>query len=780
MKAWLRYIWHLPSPLRSRWVRWPATAFVLWVLLFSLLDALMPLRVAVPYARGVYARDGTLLGGFLASDQRWRLRLAADEIPLHLRTALLAKEDRYYYWHPGINPLAIGRALYQNLSSQRRASGASTLSMQVVRMLKPKERSYAHKLLEMWQALQLEWHHSKDEILELYLTLAPYGSNIEGVKAASYLFFRKPPAALSLAEATTLVVVPNRPNSLALGRHNAEARKARDRWLSTFAQEGVFTQEEVDRALNEPLEVRRHPMPTLAPHLANRLARHYPRMVDLHTTLDAELQQRLGQLTYQYMRRLRPQGITNAAVLVLDNETREVRAYIGSADYRNVYDQGQVDGVVAVRSPGSTLKPFCYAWAMDRGLITPLSTVPDVPTNLFGYQPENYDDQYHGNVTIAYALAQSLNIPAVRIMQQLGQQYFIDRLAGLGFRQIGRDRERLGLSMILGGCGVRLEELVGLYGALAARGDYLAPRYLSNGAVLPGQRVFSREASYLTGHMLTQLVRPDLPTAYANTTGLPRIAWKTGTSYGRRDAWAIGYSGRYTVGVWVGNFNGRGHPQLNGSEVATPLLFELFTTLSPGENLNWLRPPLLLARRRVCARSGLPPGPRCTEKVHDHYLPGISPNQKCTCRQTYWVNDRETMSYCTRCLPAVGYHTHEYDHFPSALTAWYLAEGIPIDAPPPHNPACSRLLDDDEALRITSPREGAEYIIDRLNPRKMALECAAPPDANRLHWFVDGRYYRQSTPGEAVFFSPDTGLVRITVNDDKGRKHSVRFRVKAY
>ncbi|MBX3103271.1 MAG: penicillin-binding protein 1C, partial [Bacteroidetes bacterium] len=659
--------------LRYRVIRVCGQIFVSLLLLFALWDALCPVEVRVSYSRALYARDGTLMAAFLSADDKWRLHLPLSEMSPTLLEVVLDKEDRAFYWHWGINPLAAGRALWQNLSGGRRVSGASTITMQCARMLYPKPRTWRSKLLEALHALQLEWRLSKDEILALYLNHVPYGGNVEGVGAASLRWWGKPPAALSLAQCATLAMAPNSPNRLALRPGNTRLMEARNQWLHQLGRRGRFPDQWLAAALDEPLGIRYHPMPASAPHLALRL--HSQRGTDtwnIHTALDFPTQLQTAQLVRQYAARLRLHGITQAAVLVVDNRTREVRAYAGSADFTERVHQGEVDGVVAIRSPGSTLKPFAYALAMDEGHITPKTCIADVETRLGAYRPENYDQRFHGNVTVEYALAQSLNIPAVKITQQLTPERLVQALAGAGFRQVARDAPKLGISVILGGCGATLEELVTLYASLANEGVWSPLVYVRGqaSAAASPHRILSREASYLTLRILTQLVRPDLPASWQNTSRLPRIAWKTGTSYGRRDAWAIGVSGRYTIGVWVGNFDGTGNPALNGADMATPLLFELFSSLSPGERLDWLERPLTLATRPVCARTGLPPGPGCPSRMADDYIPGVSMAAPCTCRKAFWVDADARWRYQPTCLPPQGAQQRVYDHFAPELLAW--------------------------------------------------------------------------------------------------------------
>ncbi|RZK45729.1 MAG: penicillin-binding protein 1C, partial [Hymenobacter sp.] len=353
-----------------------------------------------------------VLHAYLNPTQKWRMKTELPEITPALQTAIIAKEDRYFRYHFGVNPVALVQAAGRNAFGRGRTTGASTITMQVARLLEPKERTFKNKLLEMARALQLEAHLSKAEILQLYLNLVPYGSNIEGVKSAALLYFQQPPNYLSLAQTVTLAIIPNRPGGLVLGKNNAQILRERNRWLRYFGAQKLFPAPDIADALQEPLDARRHAAPTLAPHLARRLVRAQPGTALIHSTLRPAAQAKTEDLTRNYVRRLATLGISQASVLVVNNKTHAVEAYVGSVDFRDAAALGQVDGVRAVRSPGSTLKPLLYGLALDRGLLTPKTVLPDVPTNFQGFRPENFDKHCQGEVTMERALTYSLNIPA--------------------------------------------------------------------------------------------------------------------------------------------------------------------------------------------------------------------------------------------------------------------------------------------------------------------------------------------------------------------------------
>lgn len=761
------------------------------VLLLVLLDVLLPFRPRVAYSTIITASNGQPLHAFLSRDDKWRLYTELDEITPLLRETVLFKEDRYFRWHPGINPVSLVRAAVRNLLTGRRTSGASTITMQTVRLLEPRPRTYTSKLIELARALQLELHYSKDEILQLYLNLVPYGSNIEGIKSAALLYFGKSPDLLSLAELTTLTIVPNRPSSLRPGPHNARLVQARNEWLLRFRRASLFSDEAIADALIEPLTAHRRAAPRLAPHLSRRLQREQPNQPIIHATLDPTTQATAERLVQNYVNRIRALAIQNAAVLVVDNETRDVLAYVGSADFGNVYDGGQVDGVQAVRSPGSALKPLLYGLAFDAGIITPKTRLADVPTSFNGYAPDNYDQRFNGPVTAEFALANSLNIPAVALLHDLGTSKLVASLKRAGFSTVNKQAGVLGLSMVLGGCGVTLQEMTRLYTGLANNGT-VRPLRLTNApdrqaADTSGQVLLSPEATFLVTQTLTQVTRPDLPNNFDNSYHLPRIAWKTGTSYGRRDAWSIGYNQRYTIGVWVGNFSGVGVAELSGANIATPLLFQLFNTLDYDAPNGWFKQPTRLnwrlTTRLVCPETGDVPNHFCTRTVADYAIMGVSRYQRCQHRRWVLTNPAGTVSYCAHCRPDQSTDDtslvvrRSYPNLSPDVLAYYQTQQVPVELVPPHNPACDR-VSGQAGPQIVSLNDRSEYYINPRQPASMELRCQASNDVQTVYWYLNDRLYRRAQPAESVFFKPRPGLLTVSCADDKGRYRTLHVTIR--
>ncbi|WP_157488248.1 penicillin-binding protein 1C [Dyadobacter crusticola] len=747
------------------------------LLLLLLLDLAFPFKPKISYATQVTDRKGKVIHAFLSDDEKWRLYTALPEITPLLSKTLIYKEDQYFYYHFGVNPFAVARAAFRNVFSGKRTSGASTITMQVVRLMQPRERTYSNKLIEMARAVQLEAHYSKKEILQFYVNLIPYGGNIEGIKSAALLYFGKSPQLLSLAEITALTIVPNRPSSLRPGAKNDALRLARNSWLQRFEQEGLFEKNLIEDALQEPLQVRRLHAPRHAPHLSLRLKKQFSGQPIIATTVNFQSQKQIEEQVYNFINRRKLMNIHNAAVLVVNNETLEVEAYVGSADFNNPFDGGQVDGIRAVRSPGSTLKPLLYATAFDKGIITPKSVLNDVPGNFSGYEPENFDQRFNGPVTTEFALANSLNIPAVRVLKEISTPALIGKLRKAGFKTVDRQAKDLGLSLILGGCGVTLEELTRLFAAFANRGELRPLRYVKQSDRVKGENIVSAEAAFLVTGILTKITRPDLPTNFDNTYHLPKIAWKTGTSYGKRDAWSIGYNKRYTVGVWVGNFSGEGVPELSGAKTATPLLFSIFNALDYNSPRGWYQSPADISTRLVCPATGDIPSEFCTHSVPGEYIVGVSNFRKCQHLRWVFTDSAGKISYCTYCLPENGFEKQAYPNLAPELITFNEMQKIPYQKIPPHNPKCERVFHDGAPL-IVSPNEGSEYYIRKDEPQQLQLACQAANDVEEVFWYINNKMTRKAKPHEAVFISPPPGRVKISCSDDKGRNSDVWITVK--
>lgn len=540
--------------------------------------------------------DGGLLRLYTNSAGYWRLPAQLPRLDPRFVTMLLAYEDQRFYRHPGVDPLALLRAAGQWLRHGRVVSGGSTLTMQLVRLMDPRPRTLGAKLLQMLRALQLEYHLSKTAILTRYLTLAPYGGNLQGVRAASLFYFGKEPGFLSLAEAALLVALPQSPERRRPDRHPQRAREARDAVLDRLLAAGLLDSEQVQAAGQQPVPSTRRPTPRRAPHLSDRLRSAYPNKQLIRTTLDGALQARLEALLADTQAGL-GDGIAVAA-MVIDNRRATVSAYVGSGDYFSARAAGQLDMVRALRSPGSALKPFVYGLGFDAGLIHPETLIADRDRPVGGYAPGNFDHRYQGEITVRRALQSSRNVPAVRVLQRLRPTRLLAALrhAGVNPKLPGR---RPGLPIALGGIGITLEQLAALYTALAHQGELHWPRLLADAEARPPRRLLTPTAAWYLGDILRGVPMPGgfLPQS--------DIAFKTGTSYGYRDAWAVGYDAGHTVALWLGRPDGGYTSGLNGIGSAVPVMLSIFAQLpAPGLQALLSDPPAGVLR---VDNSGLPP-----------------------------------------------------------------------------------------------------------------------------------------------------------------------------
>jgi penicillin-binding protein 1C len=747
------------------------------LLLFIMLDLLFPLPDKKEFSKEIHAKDGTLLTAYLTSDDKWRLRTELEEVSPDLIKAIVEKEDSWFYWHLGINPVSIVRAFYNNLTSEETQLGASTITMQVARMLEPKKRTYLNKLGEMFRAIQLEIKYSKEEILELYLSLLPFGGNIEGVKSASYIYFNRPPDKLSLAQSITLAVIPNDPNSLRLDRSNEEIIKNRDYWINKFKQEKIFSSSNLNDALDEPVEKNRYAIPVSAPHFSYFIKNNFSGDI-INTTLDLSTQKTAENLLLRQVNKLFYKGITNGAVLIIDNKNSSVIAYCGSADFYDDSSFGQVNGITAIRSPGSTLKAPLYAYAFDEGKLTPQMKLADIPTDFRGYQPENYDLKFYGNVSTEFALVNSLNIPAVKLLEQVGLNNFIVFLENSGFNQIRKQKNKLGLSLILGGCGTNLQELTRLFSAFTRNGKLYPLNFILDEEEVQGEQIFSESSSYLTAQILAGINRSDIVNL-SNYSKLPKFAWKTGTSYGKRDAWTIGFNPNYTIGVWMGNFNGVGSPNLSGAEAAVPLLFDLFNAIDYDSDVKWFEVPEEIMTKEVCSESGMMPTQFCTNRVRDLAIQNQSSNEVCNIHKPVYVNLDESVQYCTGCLPTLDYKKAVYAVYQPELTVWLSKNKYDYHKPPPHNPNCTAKFAEG-GPKILSPSEDYEYFLEKDSGQEILLLAASDSRVKTHYWYVNEKFIRKTKPGERLFYIPEDKELKITCLDDKGRDGSVNVNIKFY
>lgn len=732
-----------------------------------------------PPSTVVAARNGQPLRLFLAPDDAWRFPVRLAGVAPILPRLVIAAEDRHFSRHPGVDPLALARAALANLLAGRVVSGGSTITMQLARLARPRERTLAAKWDEGLAALALERRLSKDAILERYLNMAPYGGNIVGVGAASTLYFGKTPDRLSLAEAALLTVLPRSPLRLDPLRHPEAAKAARDRLLATLSRRGVISQEAAQEATTAPVPRGLTRQPLIAPHfcqMAKDLAGDTPRV---DTTLDPAAQKTATDILRGRAGWLAGQGIGSVAAVVLDPASREVRALVGGTNWFGDARFGQINGATIKRSPGSALKPFLYAMAMDQGLIFPQSLLLDIPTGFAGYTPKNYDGLFRGRVSAEQALITSLNVPAVRLLNEVGPAPFLDLLRRGGLASLDKPAAHYGLSLILGGGETTLLALTNCYATLADGGLYRPAAILAGRKSGRGERLFSPEACSLVTDILTRLERPDLPTSWERALAVPAVAWKTGTSFGHRDAWAVGVSAGHVIGVWVGNMDGTPIAGISGAVHAGPILFELFRALEPRGSKAAAKAGLDIAEIEVCADSRELPGPDCPRRVPARIMPGRTHLAPCPVHRRMLVDAVTGERLSADCLAGHEAKTIAVAEYPPELVSWWRSTGIPFETPPPPAPDCPGISGD--GPRIVSPSPATVYAVRPDIPaeyQQIALTADVPATTSRLSWYVDGELAAQAAPGARLFWQPTPGAHRLVVTDDAGRMSAVTVHVE--
>lgn len=723
-------------------------------------------------------RRGQLLRITLSPTGKYRLYLPLEEISPFLRQGFLAYEDRYFYWHQGVNPAALVQALLSNVRHGRIKRGGSTLSMQLAKLVEPKPRTLRAKVVEIVRAWQLEGLYGKRRLLELYLNRVPMGGNIEGVGAAAYLYFGKPADELSLAEACLLIGLPKSPGRFRPDLHPEQAKAQRNRVLRQIAPRLHLSPALVAQSLKAEIQDGRRANPFLAPHLVLKpspLRDHFVRVY----TLDPQLQDFCAQQLASAHQQLKDWDVHNGAVMVVDNHSMQVLAYVGTRDFHDAHG-GQIDAAAIRRSPGSLLKPFLYARAVERGLITARSWVADIPRNYDGYEPDNYDRRSRGPLPAEDALLLSLNNPAVHLEAAMGS----DGLQGLmkksslaGWRL---EQNRPGLSLVVGALPMSLEEMVRLYTVLANQGRLRQLHYYTSEAGEPNQgvRLLSEEACFLVSEMLAKQLRPDLPQSWEFTANRGKVAYKTGTSFGMRDAWTIGYTPDYTVGVWLGNVDAQGSSALVGSKVAAPLMIEIMNELTRFKD-SWFAKPADVGTRAVCALSGEKAGPHCPQTRGDYYIPGVSGESACRIHCRIIVDretGREVSPDCMLKDPSA-YRQETIEVWPPEVASFLRKQGHSISRRPPADPQSRALAG--MGIKITSPMAGGIYQLTKALPKnrqRIALEVASQQE-EPVYWYLNDQLVGQSHPDQPLFISPLPGEHQLIAINTLGQADQVTFRV---
>lgn len=771
------------------WLRWSAVALLSAVLLLDLAFPL-PLPKSRDTSTLVVARDGTPLRAFADAQGVWRYPATPQSVsPLYLQ-ALLNYEDRWFWHHPGVNPWGLLRAGEQWIGSGRIVSGGSTLTMQVARILDPHTRTPWGKAKQLLRALQLEAHLSKQQILALYLERAPYGGTIEGVEAASWAYLGKPATALSQAEAALLAVLPQSPSRLRPDSHPEAAQRARDKVLDRMVELGVWSRAQVDDARFEPVVTRSLKPPLHAALLAQRLHSAQPRAARIVTTLDVELQRTLEERVATYFSQL-PER-TSAALLVVDNASMEARAYVGSASFGDRKRLGHVDMVQAWRSPGSTLKPFLYGMALDDGVIHSESLLVDAPQSFGNYRPGNFDAAFNGPVAAATALRLSLNVPAVDLLDRIGPARFAARLSNAGIALRFAHGSTPNLALILGGTGAQLQELVGAFAALQRGGIAGHVRYTPDDPRID-RRLMSPGAAWIVREILQSNPRPGYASGTFDTTARPGVAWKTGTSYGYRDAWAIGGTRRYTVGVWVGRPDGTPLPGQYGAVTALPLMFEVIDALPRAAGDSAPMPmPASVQALEICwplgtAAAQTPPN-LCARRHEAFVLDGAVPPTFAERDARLWqsgqlqyeVDARSGQRLSQECTQPHPRAARSLARWPALVSPWLTAAERAAAQLPPLAADClpDGRMTGGGVLRIDGLTDRATLARANDTARPVRLQLRALGSEARIDWLLDGRWIAQ-TAGRQGFQRDfaEVGTHTLTAMASDGAWTQVCFRV---
>ncbi len=748
----------------------------------------------------LYDSDNNILAAQVAADGQWRLPPdQSDSIPQKYKTCLLEFEDKRFHYHMGVDPVALIRAGMQNIHAGKVVSGGSTISMQVMRMSRQADsRSILQKLLESILALKLEIRHSKEDILNLYASHAPYGGNIVGIKAASWRYFGRSPYNLTWAESALLAVLPNAPASIHMNRNREMLKAKRNRLLSRLYQAGKINKSTWQLAMDEEIPSMLRPFPNKSIHLLHKLKKQHPTQTLFHASIHGKYQEECMNIMQRHALQFRKNGINNACAVIAETKTGKVRAYVGNTGlYTNEGENSYVDIPSSRRSSGSVLKPLLYAHMLSRGEIMPGSLVPDYPVHFGSYAPENFNLQHDGAVPAARCIARSLNVPAVHLLKKHGIAVFIDDLQHMGFSTINRSADNYGLSLILGSAEVRPDELCAAYASMGRRlldfqEDnamyrrksihpllYLEEAYATN---LPSNQSSARMDAAGIWHAfeaMKNVKRPDGKGNWRYFNSEQAIAWKTGTSYGFRDAWAVGVTPDFTVCVWVGNADGEGRPGLLGLKTAAPVLFDIFDMLPAYQ--HWFRKPYdAMVKMPVCSKSGYLASSHCPQP-DSLWIPKAAYHfEQCPYHQLMHFDSSGTYRVNASCYAVDKMISNAVYILPPAMEWYYRQHHPDYSGKPEWHPNCKAFQQDGSNMQIIYPNYGAEiYVPTELDGKqqRVVFKAAHQNQDATVFWSVDDKYCGKTTGRHQLSFSPDPGEHMLILTDEHGHKAVHKFTV---
>lgn len=742
-----------------------------------------------PVSTVVYDTKGELLGARLADDQQWRFP-PDSTLPYKIEKSILLFEDEYFYYHPGFNPVSFAKALAVNISRGRIERGGSTLTMQLCRLHRnSSKRTIIEKLFEIILATRVEIHYSKKEILQKYLSNAPFGGNVVGLQAASWRYFNRPTSNLSWAEAATLAILPNAPALIHPGRNRSYLTAKRNRLLLKLLNCKIINDSEYQSAILEIIPEKPSPLPSDAQHVTDFFAAQNVSVVK--TSIDKRIQVNIERITQDYLGILEVNQINNIAAIVIEVKTNNILAYVGNMCQNKVSNSPAVDIVQAPRSTGSVIKPLLYALMLQEGKILPTTLVPDIPTKISGFNPNNYDETFNGAIPAKKALSRSLNVPVVRMLQTYGVEKFYNALKKLGMSTLNFHPDRYGLTLVVGGAEGKLSDLAGIYSGMARvlnhynnsqkyySGEYVSPSFtvpVNWGKQTDSPEIFDAGSIYLTFDALLEVNRPDEDANWKNLSSSRKIAWKTGTSYGFRDAWAIGTTPEYVVGVWVGNASGEGRPGLTGITAAAPLMFNIFSSLPA---TTWFKIPYDgLTQVAVCRESGFKAGRFCP--VADTVFSSRNATRTAVCpyHQLVHLSTDKKYRVSVNCADSSQMVSVPWFVLPPAQEWYYRKQNPFYKSMPPLKENCGN--DDVTPMEIVYPADVYKIFIPREldgSMGKFVLEVAHRNPKAILYWHVDDKYIAETHYFHQLAISPGPGWHKITIVDNEGNSLEKKFQV---
>ncbi|NNF30063.1 MAG: penicillin-binding protein 1C [Flavobacteriaceae bacterium] len=740
----------------------------------------------------VESREGIMLGARIADDGQWRFP-ESDSVPYRFEQCILHFEDEYFYSHPGVNPVSMAKALWQNVTTDKRRGG-STLTQQVIRLSrKNKKRTYFEKVIEIFMATRLEAGYSKKDILNLYASHAPFGGNVVGLETASWRYFGLPSSDLSWGQSAALAILPNAPSLIFPGKNEQILRSKRDRLLKKLFDKGILDQITYELSLEEALPGKPLPLPEIAFHLTEKIRKDFPGSRKT-TTISIELQKKLNTIATENYFQFKQNEIHNLAVLLLDVDSREVLAYVGNAPTTSDNNK-YVDIIDKRRSTGSVLKPFLYTSMLHSGELLPHTLVADIPTVINGYSPENYDGQFNGAVPASVALSRSLNVPAVRMLRSYGLDRFHRRLKKLNFNSIDKPADYYGLSLILGGAESSLWEVTNAYAGMAATlnhfnrtsseytGESLKSPVIIRNETLESSKnqsepvVFNAGAIYQTLDALQKVNRPEGEENWSFFSNSQPIAWKTGTSFGFKDAWAVGVTSKYAIGVWVGNADGEGRPGLTGIQTAAPVLFDILDVLPQSD---WFAVPYdELIEGDICLKSGHLAGVYC-EEVSSQFIPkyGIR-TQPCSYHQQVFLDANKQFQVNSSCYTLAEIKQQSWFALPPVME-YYYAQKHPEYLPlPPFRNDC--LQDGERLMEFIYPKRNEAILLakdfdETIND--LILKVAHRSAETKLYWYLDSQFIGMTETFHELAIQPISGDYMLTVVDQEGNELKQKVTIK--